>query len=99
MRRRDIAQWRGHRAMDGLVARRAAAINTEYWIKARSLDRTWPPTPEGSLGSVETKFRRYNNVRGLVFGAWSEASIDVEWLLHNIVDCACAGRGRPQSLR
>ncbi len=63
------------------VARRARALPSEYATKARTLDRRFCHTLEGSVGPVEARLRAYDPVRGLVFGAWGEASPDVERLL------------------
>ena len=41
---------------------------------------------EGSIGPVELKLRSFGGVRGLFFGSFSEASSDVDLLLHSIVD-------------
>ena len=69
------------------VTRRAAAVNAEYLNKARSLDREFLHVHTGMTGPVERKLRSFGQVRGLVFGAWSEASADVNWLMHQIADC------------
>eukprot|EP00973_Karenia_brevis_P014275 1944250-Karenia_brevis.AAC.1 len=58
------------------VARRAAAVNSEYLEKTRGLDRRWHATDHGRIGPVETKLRGYGAVRGLVFGSWAEGSAD-----------------------
>ena len=63
------------------VAQRARALPAEYAAKARRVDRQFCHTVPGSIGPMETKLRTYDPVRGLVFGAWGEASPDVERLL------------------
>ena len=63
------------------VAKRARALPTEYAAKARHVDRKFCGTPEGQVGPVETRLRTYDPVRGLVFGAWGEASPATEELL------------------
>jgi hypothetical protein len=63
------------------VARRARALPAEYAAKARHVDQQFCGTAPGSVGPVEAKLRTYDPVRGLVFGAWGEASPDVERLL------------------
>ena len=63
------------------VARRARAIPREYSTKAQTVDRRYCNTPVAAVGPVEAKLRTYDPVRGLVFGAWGEASPDVERLL------------------
>ena len=63
------------------VARRARALLAEYAAKARYIDQQFCGTAPGSVGPLEVKLRTYDPVRGLVFGAWGEASPDVERLL------------------
>jgi hypothetical protein len=63
------------------VARRARALPAEYAGKARHIDQQFCGTAPGSVGPVEAILRTYDPVRGLVFGAWGEASPDVERLL------------------
>ena len=53
----------------------------EYRRKARKLDRDLCGTPDGVQGPVERQLQQYGRLRGLVFGAWAEASPDVELLL------------------
>ncbi len=73
------------------VARRARALPAEYATKARRLDQRFCNTPPGSVGPVEAQLRTYDPVRGLVFGAWGEASPDVGRLLSV---CATSGAER-----
>ena len=63
------------------VERRALALPGEYARKARQVDRKFCGTPEAEVGPVEQKLRTFEPVRGIVFGAWGEASPDVEYLL------------------
>ena len=63
------------------VARRARALPGEYAAKAREADRTYCGSTEGEVGPVELKLRTFEPVRGLVFGAWGEASPQAESLL------------------
>ena len=65
----------------GAVARRANALATEYATKAREVDRRFCGTVNGHVGPVETRLRAFEPVRGLVFGAWGEASPHVTKLL------------------
>ena len=65
----------------GAVARRARMLPGEYRRKARKLDRDLCGTPDGVQGPVEQQLQQYGRLRGLVFGAWAEASPDVELLL------------------
>ena len=57
----------------------------EYSAKARRLDAQHCGTSPGFVGPVEAKLRSYGHVRGLVFGAWSEASPAVHGLLQAAV--------------
>ena len=68
------------------VARRARALPSEYLGKAREADRRFCGTSAGEVGPVERKLRSFGEVRGLVFGAWGEASPDVERLLGTLAD-------------
>ena len=70
----------------GPVARRAEAIIGEYAGKARTLDARHCGTAPGFIGPVEAKLRSHGPVKGLVFGAWSEASPDT----HELLDAAVA---------
>ena len=54
--------------------RRANALPAEYAAKARAVDQRYCGTPVGATGPVEAKLRTFEPVRGLVFGAWGEAS-------------------------
>eukprot|EP00973_Karenia_brevis_P035992 4965645-Karenia_brevis.AAC.1 len=70
---------------------------SEYLAKARALDRSWHHTAAGHAGPVETELRTYGGIRGLVFGAYAEASDDVEWLANQIAELACnRPRGAPR---
>ena len=64
------------------VGRGAAAVDVEYLAKSRTLDQRWLGTRAADRGAIETKLRTYGRVRGLVFGAWAEASPDMPWLVH-----------------
>jgi hypothetical protein len=68
------------------VTRRANAVGTEYLRKARGLDQRWLGTTADQRGPVELKLRSFGDVRALVFGAWGEASGDVEWLLNQLAE-------------
>ena len=63
------------------VARRAAAIPAEYARKARRVDGAYCGTLSGSTGPVERRLQTFDPVKGLVFGAFGEASPDVHRLL------------------
>ena len=68
------------------VARRADTLPTEYAKKAREVDQKFCGAPTGSVGPVEQKLRSFEPVRGLVFGAWGEASPAVERLLSALAE-------------
>lgn len=61
-------------------------VDAEYTRKARTLDQHWCATQAGDTGPLETKLRGYGAIRAAVFGAWAEASDDVDWLLNEIAD-------------
>ena len=63
------------------VDRRAGLLTQEYTRKARTVDRLYGGTQEGEVGRVESRLQSYGRVRGLVFGAWGEASEDVHALV------------------
>ena len=63
------------------VARRARAIQREYVGKAKTVDMKYCGTASGEVGPVARRLQSFGAVRGLVFGAWGEASRDVELLL------------------
>ena len=63
------------------VARRAAALQGDYLRKARALDQRFLHTPANARGPIEAKLRGFGEIKGLVFGAWSEASPDVHSLV------------------
>ena len=59
------------------VARHARALPAEYAAKARQVDRRYCDTPVGVVGPLQT----FEPVRGIVFGAWAEASPATKKLL------------------
>ena len=65
----------------GAVARRARTLPGEYAAKARAVDRQYCGATPRDIGPVERLLQTYEPVRGLVFGAWGEASPVVEKLL------------------
>ena len=58
---------------------RAGAIGGE---NAAKVDERYCGTPQGEVGPVRRQLLSYGTVRGLVFGAWGEASSDAHELLH-----------------
>ena len=63
------------------VARRARALPAEYRAKARPTDAQYCGTASGDVGPVQSKLNTFEPVRGIVFGAWGEASPDTAKLL------------------
>ena len=66
------------------VERRARTLTAEYLKKAREVDRVYGNVPEGEVGRVERKLTGYGQVRGLVFGAFGEASGGVHELVQRL---------------
>ena len=73
----------GASARCSAVTARAAALPSEYCSKARRVDRQYCNTPPGQIGPVQARLQTFPAVRGLVFGAWGEASPDA----HQLVAC------------
>ena len=69
------------------VNRRANALPAEYAAKARSVDQRYCGSTHGTVGPVEAKLRSFEPVRGLVFGAWGEASPATHKLLSVMAQC------------
>jgi len=63
---------------------RARTLDGEYAAKARSIDERYCGTPQGEVGPVRRQLQSYGSVKGLVFGAWGEASSDTHALLHTL---------------
>ena len=57
-------------------------MHGEYLTKARTVDRLYVGTLEGEVGPVEAKLLSFERVRGVVFGAFGEASE----LVHQLID-------------
>lgn len=73
------------------MASRAAALPGQYAAKAGTLDQHFSGTEGGQVGPVEARLQRFEPVPGLVFGAWGEASPDMEGLFHA---CVASGAAR-----
>ena len=69
------------------VLRRANALPAEYANKARRVDQRYCGTAPGETGPVEARLRSFEPVRGLVFGAWGEASPAAAKLLTLMAQC------------
>ena len=76
-----ISTYGGSAQRCGAVARRAQALPAEYAAKARRLDAQFNGTEPEEVGPVQLQLQSFGQLRGLVFGAWGEASPDVELLL------------------
>ena len=70
------------------VDRRARVLTAEYIKKAVGVDRNYGGVVDGEVGRVQRKLEGYGDVRGLVFGAFGEASQGV----HDLVDILALGR-------
>ena len=79
------------------VDKRAAQLHDEYVLKARSVDRQYVGTQEGQVGPVEAKLLSFERVRGVVFGAFGEASEPVHQLIHQLADSRVAVAGPERS--
>ena len=66
------------------VNKRATDVQQEYVRKARKADRDHNDTEDDAKGPIETALDSYPRVRGLAFGAFSEASDSVD----RLVTCA-----------
>ena len=62
-----------------------------YTTKARMADRDFVGTPAGEVGPVETRLNSYGEVKGLVFGAFGEASEAVHEFVKMVADAEKAG--------
>ena len=76
------------------VDRRARVLTEEYLKKARNVDRVYGGVAEGELGRVQRKLVDFGEVRGLVFGAFGEASEGVHELVHHLADSRLKGCSR-----
>ena len=73
------------------VERRASGLPALYTSKAQRVDKEFCGTDRRAVGPVEQRLRCYEPVKGLVFGAWTEASPDTHKLLSAL---AAAGAER-----
>ena len=63
-------------------------LHNEYVNKARRMDRLYCETQPGQAGPIKAKLLSYERVRGMVFGAFGEASQPV----HQLVDSLATSR-------
>ena len=79
---------RPDRATVRAVERRAGTLTAEYRKKARDVDKEYGRVRVGEVGRVENKLSGYGQVRGLVIGAFGEASDGV----HDLVQVVAQSR-------
>ena len=83
------------RAMD----KRAGQLRHEYVITARSVDRQYCGMEPGQVGPVEAKLNSLGQVRGVVFGAFGEASEAVHDLVNHLATSRVAVAGPQRGRR
>ena len=59
-------------------------MTAEYIAKARSTDQQYCGSAPGTTGPVETRLASLGDVKGLVIGAFGEASEDLHSLIHHL---------------
>jgi len=75
------------------VDRRAEQLPGEYLKKAKDVGQRFCGAAVGQQGPVEEKLVGMGNLRGLVFGAFGEASKDVHDLVQRLADSRVARKG------
>ena len=86
------------------VDRRSRELPGEYLKKAKDVDRIYGGVGDGQVGPVQRKLESFGPVRGLVFGAFGEASEEVATLVQTLAESrvkavglqggrVCSGRG------
>ena len=78
------------------VDKRAGVLTEEYRKKAKNVDRVYGGVAEGAVGRVQRKLEDYGEVRGLVFGAFGEASEGVHELVHVLANSRLKAVGLQQ---
>ena len=78
------------------VEKRAKMLTAEYRKKAREVDRVYGGGREVEVGRVDRKLTEYGQVRGLVFGAFGEASEGVHNLVQRIAESRVKAMGLQQ---
>ena len=78
----------GNREFVKAVDKRARGLTADYLKKAKGVDRKYGGVAEGEVGRVQRKLEGYGEVRGLVFGAFGEASEGV----HDLVQILATSR-------
>ena len=64
--------------------------------KARNVDRVYGGAAEDTVGRVQRKLMDFGQVRGLVFGAFGEASEGVHELVHHLANSRLKAEGLQQ---
>lgn len=65
----------------GAVKLRGQQLGPEHRAKARTTDRTYNHTPQGTVGPVETRLKSYGAIGALVIGPRAEISKDLDHLI------------------
>ena len=81
------------------VDKRAGQLHHEYLVKARKVDQNFCDVEPGQVGPVETKLLSLGQVRGMVFGAFGEASEAVHDLVDNLATSRVAVAGPQRGRR
>jgi len=68
------------------VEARARGLQGDYERKAGGADRKFCGVQQGEVGPVLAKLRSFGAVKGLVFGAWGEASQGVHELVQQLAE-------------
>ena len=78
------------------VDKRAGVLTEEYMKKAKQVDRVYGGVAEGVVGRVQRRLEDFGQVRGLVFGAFGEASEGVHELVHVLANSRLKAEGMQQ---
>ena len=85
------------------VEKRTGELHQSYVVKARTTDRKYCGTPAGVTGPVENKLASMGEVKGIVFGAFGEATQATHNLIYHLatsrVQVAGPQRGKRGKLR
>ena len=78
------------------VDKRARVLTEEYSKKAKKVDRVYGGADVDVVGRVQRKLMDFGEVRGLVFGAFGEASEGVHELVHHLASSKLKAEGLQQ---
>ena len=81
------------------VDKRAEQLHEEYVRKAKKVDRDYVGTQPGNVGPVQAKLLSFERVRGLVFGAFGEASQAVHQLIDTLANSRVSVAGPQRAKR